>query len=56
MIVFVSLNEDGTKVNGIFNMPQNDPLPDGYAGEMDDSDPRIVEFLNLPIPPAPVSS
>ena len=55
-MAYVSLSEDGTKVTGIFNMPQNDPAPDGYAGEIDDSDPRIIAFKTLPAPTAPVSS
>lgn len=45
-MAFVSLNDDGTQVVGIFNMPQNEPMPNGYAGELPDDDVRVIEFLN----------
>ena len=43
-MAFVSLNEDQTQVIGIFNMPQNDPVPYGYFGELPDDDARVIEF------------
>lgn len=49
-MAFVSLSSDQTQVTGIFNMPQNDPAPQGYFGEIPDDDARIVAYLNTLLP------
>lgn len=46
-MAFVSLNEDGTQVVGIFNTPQQVPYPQGYYGEMPDDDERVIAFKAL---------
>ena len=33
-------------LTGIFNFPQNEPVPEGYIGHIEDTDPRIATFLN----------
>lgn len=44
MNVFVSLSEDQITVVGLFNMPQQAPLPVGYFGALPTSDSRVVAF------------
>lgn len=45
-MVYVSLNDDQTKVIGIFESPQIEPIPEGYFGEIENDDPRLLEFLS----------
>lgn len=47
-MAYVSLSQDRTKVTGIFNMPQNEPVPQDYFGEIPDNDQRVIDFLNPP--------
>ena len=48
-MAFVSLTDPTqpltSPVTGVFNSPQNSPLPVGYIGHLDDNDSRIAEFL-----------
>lgn len=44
-MAFVSLSEDESEVVGIFNMPQQEPYPEGYVGELPDNDERVIAFM-----------
>jgi len=43
-------NPATSPITGIFNMPQNDPTPPGYIGQIDDSDPRIATYNAAQLP------
>ena len=44
MNIYAALSPDQTEVIGVFNMPQQSPLPAGYFGELDTTDPRVISF------------
>lgn len=45
-MAFVAFNNDETEVVGIFNMPQQEPYPEGYSiSPIPDDDERVVAFL-----------